>query len=114
MRLHPQVRISIPMYWHRDLHGLTGLRIAYSAGMDLVFALVPWRIILDLTHMRTKERIGIAVAMSMGVLWVSVLRNLSVTESDMNSSAAGTAIARCTMLKYLAMDDFACTLSVLS
>ena len=35
--------------------------------MDLVLALLPWKIIMTL-QMRTQEKIGVAVAMSMGIL----------------------------------------------
>lgn len=49
--------------------GLTDrdLVIAYSGVMDLVLAIIPWGIIMRL-HMHTKEKIGVALAMSMGVL----------------------------------------------
>ncbi len=40
---------------------------AYSGVMDLVLAIIPWGIIMRL-HMHTKEKIGVALAMSMGVL----------------------------------------------
>lgn len=40
---------------------------AYSGILDLVFAIIPWQIIMGL-HMDTKEKIGVAAAMSMGVL----------------------------------------------
>ncbi|KAK3328721.1 hypothetical protein B0H66DRAFT_578817 [Apodospora peruviana] len=39
---------------------------AYSAAMDITLALLPWKIIWQL-QMRQKERIGVAVAMSMGI-----------------------------------------------
>jgi len=35
--------------------------------MDIVLALLPWKIILSLT-LNKKERIGVLLAMSMGVL----------------------------------------------
>jgi hypothetical protein len=35
--------------------------------MDLVLAIIPWGIIMSL-RMQTKEKIGVALAMSMGVL----------------------------------------------
>jgi hypothetical protein len=41
--------------------------IGYSGVMDLVLAILPWNIIMSL-RMRTKEKIGVALAMSMGVL----------------------------------------------
>lgn len=39
----------------------------YSGVMDLVLAILPWNIIMSL-QMKTKEKIGVALAMSMGVL----------------------------------------------
>jgi hypothetical protein len=39
----------------------------YSGAMDIVLALLPWKIIWPLT-MNHKEKIGVLVAMSMGVL----------------------------------------------
>jgi hypothetical protein len=35
--------------------------------MDLVLAIIPWGVIMGL-HMDTKEKVGVALAMSMGVL----------------------------------------------
>jgi len=46
---------------------LTVLSIAYSGVMDLVLAFMPWPTIMTLS-MRRREKIGIAIAMSMGVL----------------------------------------------
>jgi hypothetical protein len=40
---------------------------AYSAAMDIVLALLPWKVILPL-NMRKKEKIGVGVAMSMGLV----------------------------------------------
>jgi len=42
-------------------------RTVYSGAMDIVLAVVPWKIIWTLT-MNRKEKIGVMVAMSMGVL----------------------------------------------
>ena len=39
---------------------------AYSAFMDFVLAALPWPIIINL-QMRTSEKIGISVGMSMGI-----------------------------------------------
>ncbi|KAK1830902.1 hypothetical protein QBC39DRAFT_100990 [Podospora conica] len=39
---------------------------AYSGIMDLIFAIIPWKIIMRMP-METKEKIGVALAMSMGV-----------------------------------------------
>lgn len=44
--------------------------IGYSAAMDFVLALLPWQIIWNL-QMKRKEKFGVAVAMSMGILYVS-------------------------------------------
>lgn len=46
--------------------GLTNLTEGYSALMDIVLALLPWKLIWPL-NMRKKEKIGAIVAMSMGV-----------------------------------------------
>jgi len=35
--------------------------------MDLIFAIIPWKIIMRM-HMDPKEKVGVALAMSMGVL----------------------------------------------
>lgn len=40
---------------------------AYSGILDLVLAIIPWKIIMTL-QMDAKEKIGVAIAMSMGVL----------------------------------------------
>jgi len=50
---------------------LNGLRandgIAYSGVMDIVLALLPWRTIWAL-QMHNREKLGVAIAMSMGIL----------------------------------------------
>jgi hypothetical protein len=51
------------------LFEMTLTRTAYSGIMDLIFAIIPWKIIMRM-QMETKEKIGVALAMSMGVLWV--------------------------------------------
>ncbi|ROV91508.1 hypothetical protein VMCG_09430 [Cytospora schulzeri] len=40
---------------------------AYSAGMDLLLACVPWLVIINL-KMKRKEKIGVAVCMSLGIV----------------------------------------------
>ncbi|KAF3763980.1 hypothetical protein M406DRAFT_240457, partial [Cryphonectria parasitica EP155] len=40
---------------------------AYSAGMDILLAAVPWAVIMRL-KMHTKEKLGVAVCMSLGVI----------------------------------------------
>ncbi|KAI1378734.1 hypothetical protein F4677DRAFT_453404 [Hypoxylon crocopeplum] len=52
--------------WH-TFNAVAGMfSSAYSALIDFVLALLPWPLIWHL-HMKTKERIGVAVAMSMGI-----------------------------------------------
>lgn len=41
--------------------------IVYSGAMDIILALLPWKIIWTLT-MNRKEKVGVLVAMSMGIL----------------------------------------------
>lgn len=41
--------------------------LAYSAAMDVTLTLLPWKLIWGL-NMKKQERIGIAVAMSCGIL----------------------------------------------
>ncbi|CAJ2511703.1 Uu.00g073280.m01.CDS01 [Anthostomella pinea] len=60
---------------------------AYSALMDIGLAMLPWAVILKL-QMKTKEKIGVAVAMSMGVF------------------AAITSILKCTYIVTLEGNDF--------
>jgi hypothetical protein len=40
---------------------------AYSAAMDIILALLAWKVVLPL-NMRKKEKIGVLVAMSMGLV----------------------------------------------
>jgi len=47
---------------------LTRSFLAYSGAMDIVLAIIPWRIIWNLT-MNKKEKFGVLFAMSMGVLY---------------------------------------------
>ena len=55
--------------------------------MDLILAIIPWKIIMNL-QMQTKEKIGVALAMSMGVF------------------AAGSAFIKCSSLPELGGRDF--------
>lgn len=43
------------------------MRKGYSAAMDFVLALLPWKVIWKL-QMKKKEKMGVALAMSMGIL----------------------------------------------
>jgi hypothetical protein len=51
-------RIPLP-----DAHMRTG----YSGIMDFILALLPWKVIWKL-QMKRKEKFGVALAMSMGIL----------------------------------------------
>ncbi|KAI1106219.1 hypothetical protein F4804DRAFT_348976 [Jackrogersella minutella] len=73
--------------WH-DFNMIAGMfSSAYSALMDFVLALLPWPLIWHL-KMRTKEKIGVAVAMSMGIC------------------AGTTAIVKCYYLQRPHGEDF--------
>ncbi|KAJ0143629.1 hypothetical protein CTA2_1251 [Colletotrichum tanaceti] len=60
---------------------------AYSALMDIMLALLPWKLIWGL-QMKTQEKIGVGIAMSMGLL------------------AGATAIVKCTAIPTLLSGDF--------
>ncbi|KAI1339939.1 hypothetical protein F5Y15DRAFT_415364 [Xylariaceae sp. FL0016] len=60
---------------------------AYGALMDITLAFLPWTILLGL-NMRKREKVGVVLAMSMGVF------------------AGATAIAKCVYLQVLASGDF--------
>lgn len=47
----------------------TRLGLACSAFCDFALALLPWRLLLRF-NMFNKEKIGVAIAMSMGILYV--------------------------------------------
>ncbi|KAI2616396.1 hypothetical protein GGS26DRAFT_449001 [Hypomontagnella submonticulosa] len=75
--------------WDRELIlGVTIFASAYSAFLDFVLAALPWPIIIKL-QIRTSEKIGISIAMSMGVC------------------AGITAIVKSTKFSVLETDDFA-------
>lgn len=48
---------------------LTSHFAGYSALMDFVLALLPWKIVWNL-QMKKKEKFGVATAMSLGVVYV--------------------------------------------
>ncbi|KAI0376559.1 hypothetical protein F5Y04DRAFT_292483 [Hypomontagnella monticulosa] len=75
--------------WNRELIlGVTIFASAYSAFLDFVLAALPWPIIIKL-QIRTSEKVGIAIAMSMGVC------------------AGITSIVKSTKFSVLETDDFA-------
>jgi hypothetical protein len=47
--------------------------------MDFVLALLPWKVIWKL-QMKRKEKVGVALAMSMGILSVPHLKHPTLTE----------------------------------
>ncbi|KAM7187533.1 hypothetical protein V8F33_011180 [Rhypophila sp. PSN 637] len=74
--------------WEPHVYPTYGMFAAgYSAAMDFVLALLPWKVIWKL-QMRRKEKIGVALAMSMGIF------------------AGGTAIVKTLEIPVLASDDF--------
>ncbi|KAL7624538.1 hypothetical protein AAE478_006105 [Parahypoxylon ruwenzoriense] len=75
--------------WNRNLIlGVTIFSAAYSAFMDFILAAIPWPIIIKL-QIRTSEKIGISIAMGMGIC------------------AGVTAIVKCTKFQVLRNEDFA-------
>jgi hypothetical protein len=45
--------------------------VGYSAACDFTLALLPWKILMGF-HMYRREKIGVAIAMSMGILYVPI------------------------------------------
>ena len=52
---------------HAFVQLLTASSAALSAAMDLALAMLPWKVIWTL-QMKTREKLGVAFAMSMGIL----------------------------------------------
>lgn len=55
--------------------------LVYSGAMDIVLAFVPWKLIWTLT-MNKKEKFGVLVAMSMGILYGPPLSCIHVSKSE--------------------------------
>lgn len=69
---------------------------AYSAAMDIALAMLPWKLIWGL-NMKREEKIGVAFAMSCGILYV--LAFLPPGELLTNRYSAGvTAIVKTTKI----------------
>ncbi|KAK3346864.1 hypothetical protein B0T25DRAFT_613518 [Lasiosphaeria hispida] len=83
---------------------------AYSGAMDIVLALVPWRIIWTLT-MNKKEKFGVLVAMSMGV-FAGVTSIIKITQLPSISNAGFTEST--TQLVILAVAEGAITIMAAS
>ncbi|GAB1311023.1 Rhodopsin domain-containing protein [Madurella fahalii] len=64
-----------------------------SGGMDAALALLPWKILWSL-RIRTQEKLGVAIAMRIGIL-----------HSANGMQAAATAVVKCTKLPSLSGDD---------
>jgi len=74
----------------------------YSAVMDVTLAIIPWKFLFGL-QMKRSEKTGVAVAMSMGVLWVPVYRN-GVPQYKLTAAAvlpSQQASKQATTLMYL-------------
>lgn len=54
---------------------------AYSGSMDITLAMLPWRIVWNL-QMKKREKFGVAVAMSMGVLYAFPFCMTSITANQ--------------------------------
>ncbi|KAK4203375.1 hypothetical protein QBC40DRAFT_346246 [Triangularia verruculosa] len=85
---------------------------AYSAFCDLLLALLPWMIISKL-HMRTKEKMGVGIAMSMGFMSVFFLLSLpsaftkrSLTYLHCYSAAIMAILKTVSLQNLLKMDSF--------
>ncbi|CAK7216093.1 hypothetical protein SBRCBS47491_002715 [Sporothrix bragantina] len=74
--------------WPSNVSVIYGIVVgAYSSSCDLALALLPWRILMQF-RMYRREKIGVALAMSMGIF------------------ACATGIAKCVMLPLLGSSDF--------
>ncbi|KAK7976875.1 hypothetical protein PG989_015338 [Apiospora arundinis] len=89
---NPPIKTIDPMTpgvcWDESIHvGIDVAAAGYSAACDLFFALVPWLVLVNL-QMKFKEKIGVGIAMSLGVF------------------AAGTGIVKTVKLDNLRNEDF--------
>ncbi|KAK3985221.1 hypothetical protein QBC44DRAFT_405361, partial [Cladorrhinum sp. PSN332] len=76
--------------WEPHVYPAYGMFAAgYSALTDIVLALLPWKIVWNL-QMEQREKIGVALAMSLGVF------------------AGATALVKTTVIPSLASPDFSC------
>ncbi|KAK5654592.1 hypothetical protein OQA88_7221 [Cercophora sp. LCS_1] len=66
---------------------------AYSAAMDLTLALLPWKLIWGL-QMKTKEKIGVAVAMSCGIFAgiTAIIKTTHIPKMLSTDSADGVVL----------------------
>lgn len=76
--------------WNPDIAVKFGIAAgAYSGCMDVIMAILPWRIIWE-TRMERKEKIGVLVAMSMGLC------------------AGAAAFAKCSQIPQISLFDETC------
>jgi hypothetical protein len=77
--------------------------------MDISLALLPWKLIWGL-QMKKQEKIGVAFAMSCGLLYVESHKyglSLEQAGADNKSSSAGiTAIVKTTKIESMLATDF--------
>jgi len=63
---------------------------AYAALVDITLAMLPWKVLWGL-EVKTGEKIGVALAMSMGVLYASTSDAPEITADRKTPSSAGIA-----------------------
>ncbi len=80
--------------------------LVYSALMDFTLALLPWTLIWKL-QMKPKEKAGVAIAMSMGILYavLPALNHLHVSTADTLGSAGITAIVKTSKIPTMLSND---------
>ncbi len=82
----------------------------YSGAMDILLAILPWKIILA-THIRTQEKFGVAVAMSMGFLFVAAPGRKRVTIDKLTVelySAGLVSFVKAAQIGYMQSRDATC------
>lgn len=74
--------------------------------MDITLSLLPWKLLWGL-QMKKTEKIGVAIAMSMGILYVPALEPRISTRSflQLHSSAGVTCIVKTTKLETMLSAD---------
>ena len=83
----------------------------WAALMDISLALLPWKILWGL-EMRTAEKIGVCLAMSLGLLCVYLAQSyLEFVLTERRTGAA--SIVRSRYIELLATQDSSCKLAAL-
>jgi len=78
---------------------------AWCAVADFYLALLPWTLVWDL-KMRTREKIGVGIAMSMGLLYVSLNSHFACPHTNINTRAGVCAIVKGVYIIQLRQADF--------